>query len=81
MTQHYPLLLDTFSLYVEWETLVSKQACRGKVAHDARYVAAMKTHGVTHIQTFNVSDFTRFPGISILDPSVVAAAIPPDAIP
>jgi predicted nucleic acid-binding protein len=32
----------------------------GVQVHDARLVAAMKTHGVTHILTFNVVDFQRY---------------------
>jgi predicted nucleic acid-binding protein len=71
---YYPLLLDLPTLYAEWETLVATHACVGKPAHDARYVAAMRTHGLTHILTFNGPDFQRFPGITVLDPHVVAAS-------
>ncbi|MCG6133823.1 MAG: hypothetical protein MET45_04030 [Nostoc sp. LLA-1] len=28
--------------------------------HDARLVAVMCVHGLTHILTFNISDFTRY---------------------
>jgi predicted nucleic acid-binding protein len=45
----------------------------GKNAHDARIVAAMVVHGLTHLLSFNLADFTRFPGIAVLDPTVVAA--------
>jgi len=70
----FPLLNDSPNLCAEWRTLVEAHACHGKVAHDARYVAAMKTHGIAHILTFNVADFARFPGITVLDPHVVAAS-------
>jgi len=72
----FPLLNDHPTLFTEWEAIVAVVACHGKIAHDARYVAAMRTHGLTHLLTFNVSDFTRFSGITLLDPNVVAAAGP-----
>ena len=72
----FPLLNDTPDLFSEWRSLVLAHDCKGKVAHDARMVAAMRTHALTHILTFNVNDFARFPGITVLDPSAVAAAIP-----
>jgi predicted nucleic acid-binding protein len=43
----------------------------GKNAHDTRLVAAMLVHGVTHLLTFNVTDFSRFPGLTVLDPATV----------
>ena len=71
-----PLLPDPPALFNEWRALVTAYACHGKVAHDARYVAALRAHGLTHLLTFNVADFTRFPGITVLDPAVVATAPP-----
>lgn len=63
--------------------MVAAYACQGKVAHDARYVAAMRAHGLTHLLTFNGADFARFPGITVLDPHTVAtsASTGPSAIP
>jgi predicted nucleic acid-binding protein len=72
----FPLLNDLPTLFSEWQAIVAVVMCHGKIAHDARYVAAMRTHGLTHLLTFNVSDFTRFSGITILDPHVVAASTP-----
>src|SRR5436190_1389335 len=40
----FPILDDKPTLFAEWEGIVSFVACHGKVAHDARYVAAMRTH-------------------------------------
>ena len=39
---------------------------------DARLVAAMRTHGITRLLTFNGADFARFPGVSVLDPATIA---------
>ncbi len=69
----FPLLNDKPILFTEWEAIVSVFACQGKAAHDARYVAAMRTHGLTHLLTFNVSDFTRYSGITLLDPNTIAS--------
>jgi predicted nucleic acid-binding protein len=66
-----PVLLD------EWEALVAAHACSGRVSFDARLVAAMRTHGVTRILTFNGADFARFPGIVVLDPATHAASTSP----
>ena len=43
----------------------------GVQVHDARLVAAMVSHGVRHILTFNTADFNRYApeGIIAVDPS------------
>jgi hypothetical protein len=71
----FPLLADPPALFAEWRILVISHACHGKVAHDARYVAALRALGLTHLLSFNVADFARFPGITVLDPAAVS--IPP----
>jgi len=73
----FPVLEDKPTLFSEWQTLVVAHQCHGKVAHDARYVAAMRTHGLTHILSFNVPEFARYPGITVLDPTAVAASALP----
>jgi predicted nucleic acid-binding protein len=67
----FPLLSDSPTLFAEWRMLVVGYGCHGKVAHDARYVAAMRALGLTHLLTFNVADFARFAGITVLDPAAV----------
>jgi len=54
---------------VEWERLVLQYDVKGKNAYDARLVASMNNHGVSTILTFNVSDFARYTGITVLDPN------------
>jgi predicted nucleic acid-binding protein len=56
----FPILPDTPAIYTEWRRLVVTYSVSGVQVHDARLVAAMKTHGVTHILTFNVVDFQRY---------------------
>jgi hypothetical protein len=45
----------------------------GVQVHDARLVAAMKIHRVSHILTFNTDDFVRYApeGITAVDPATV----------
>src|SRR6266496_4209489 len=56
----FTVLYDSEAVYREWLRLVSVYSIRGVSVHDARLVAAMRIHGLTHILTFNVSDFTRY---------------------
>ncbi len=36
--------------------------------HDARLVAVMNVFGLTHLLTFNVTDFKRYPAIEATHP-------------
>ncbi len=65
-------LPDSDAVYAEWRRLVLAHQVFGKTAHDARLVAAMLVHGITHILTFNIPDFARYPNIVVLDPISVA---------
>jgi predicted nucleic acid-binding protein len=64
----FRLLPDLPTLFSEWETIVGTHACHGRVSFDARLVAAMRTHGVSRLLTFNAADFQRFAGVIVLDP-------------
>jgi predicted nucleic acid-binding protein len=72
----YPIFEDESGVFDLWRIAVRRARVLGKQAHDARLVAAMLRHGVTHLLTFNVADFARFTDISALDPHN-AAAFPP----
>lgn len=65
------LLLDTPAIYQEWERLVMTYGVIGVNVHDARLVAAMGVHGLTHILTFNTSDFARYFEITAVHPTAV----------
>ena len=67
----FRLLRDERAIYALWEQLVSSIEVHGKQAHDARLAAAMQRHSITHILTFNTSDFARYPGITALSPGHV----------
>ena len=75
----FEIVPDVGPIFETWRELVAKYAVTGKKAHDARLVAAMIRHGVTHLLTFNGQDFTRFVEISILAPADAQAFPPADA--
>jgi predicted nucleic acid-binding protein len=62
------LLPDTLAIYSEWERLVLTYGVRGVNVHDARLVAAMVVHGLTHILTFNTKDFARYAEVTAVHP-------------
>ncbi len=68
----FRFLRDERGIYDPWRDLVRTQRVQGKSAHDARLVAAMQRHGITHILMFNVADFRAYPSITVIDPLVVA---------
>lgn len=65
------LLPDTPAILPQWEELVAAHDVKGKSTYDARLVAAMKVHNITHIMTFNGQDFRRYSGITVLMPEAV----------
>ena len=56
-----------------WQAIAEKHSIRGKQAHDARLVAIMLAHNVTHILTLNPVDFARYPEITTVTPQDVAS--------
>jgi len=69
----FPLLLDAEAIYQEWERLVITYAVRGVNVHDAKLVAAMLVHGLTHILTFDISDFARYSEITVVNPREIVS--------
>lgn len=52
-----------------WRKIASEYAVRGRQAHDARIAALMLGHNVTHILTFNTTDFARYSAITAVSPT------------
>jgi predicted nucleic acid-binding protein len=67
----FKLQPDTPAIFTEWEKLVIQYQVIGKPTHDARLVAGMIAHNLTHILTFNTDDFKRFSSITAVDPASV----------
>ncbi len=67
----FPMLPDLSNVYTVWRRLVVQYGVSGKEVHDARLVAAMMTHNVKRILTFNTADFIRYAaeGITAVNPA------------
>ncbi|MGL4512670.1 MAG: type II toxin-antitoxin system VapC family toxin [Lacipirellulaceae bacterium] len=63
----FTLFRDERGVFALWRELARQHDAKGKSAHDTRLVAAMNRHRLTHLLTFNVTDFRRYPGIEVLD--------------
>ena len=65
--------VDNPTVYSEWRQLVLNHKVSGVQVHDARLVAMMKAHDITHILTFNTSNFSRYAqiGITAVHPTAV----------
>lgn len=67
----FAILPDTADILPEWEQLVVKHQVLGKQVYDARLVAAMRVHNLTHLLTFNIDDFKRFAVITAVNPQTI----------
>jgi hypothetical protein len=67
----FKLLRDERVIFETWQQLVLHHGVGGKSAHDARLVAAMLRHRVTHLLTFNAADFVRYSEINVVEPQDV----------
>ena len=67
----FPIIDDLTAIYPEWERLVFTYSVKGVQVHYAKLVAAMCVHDLTHILTFNVDDFSRYPEIIAVHPATV----------
>lgn len=71
--QQFGLLAEHPGQYAIWRNLLVIHQVQGRQVHDARLAAMMLAHGVTHILTLNGADFTRYPGLAVLDPAAVGS--------
>ena len=60
---HFILKPEDETIFENWESLVSIYKVSGKTSHDARIVAAMQTHSIENLLTFNTPDFKRYSNI------------------
>jgi predicted nucleic acid-binding protein len=62
---------DSQNLYPVWRRLITSRSVMGAKVHDARIVAWMMTHAISHIVTLNVPDFARYPEIDAVTPEAL----------
>jgi predicted nucleic acid-binding protein len=67
----FRLLPSTPEVLEAWQRIVVTHEILGKQTHDAHLVAIMQVHSVQSVLTFNVSHFTRFPNITVLNPAQI----------
>ena len=70
----FPLLDDTPGVFTHWRDLVTTHRVIGRRVHDARLVAVMLAHQITHLLTFNRDDFRQFGEIVVVEPAEVVPA-------
>lgn len=68
LLSRFTLLRDERGIFAHWYDLVVQNAVHGKLAHDARLVAAMQRHRLKRLLTFNQPDFARFSAIRPMSP-------------
>lgn len=71
MRRFFVILPENADVQPEWERLVARHSVSGKKVHDVRLVATMNVHRVSRILTFNTGDFSRYPGLTVIDPSAM----------
>lgn len=67
----FTLRLDVPTIHPTWESIVKRHQVAGKQVHDARLVAAMLTHAIDNLLTFNIAHFRRFNEIKLIDPRLL----------
>lgn len=73
--RHLTFLPDTLQVRAYWRRLVVVNRVEGVRAHDARLVASMLAHDLTHILTFNVDDFRAFGQVTVVHPQDVMGQV------
>lgn len=55
--------------YAIWRIILISHQIIGLAAHDARLIATMQSHGISHLLTLNGRDFQRYSGITVCAPN------------
>lgn len=64
----FRLVPDSPSIHEQWKQLVTDYGVGGASVHDARLVATMNFHHISHVMTLNSRDFIRYPHITVFTP-------------
>ena len=65
----FTLLPDNELIHPAWRDLVVSHSVSGVQVHDARLVAAMRVHHISHLLTLNRADFLRYHDITVVHPA------------
>jgi predicted nucleic acid-binding protein len=66
--RNFALLPDSLATFEEWRRLLVAYTVTGIAVHDAKLVASMHVHRLTHLVTFNDGDFKRYKTIVAVKP-------------
>ena len=62
------MIEESPQIFPNWLDLVTTGKVMGKRTHDARLIAVMLAGGITHLLTFNPSDFAVTSSITVVRP-------------
>jgi predicted nucleic acid-binding protein len=68
----FPLLPDIAAIYPQWCSLIDAHDVTGRQVYDARLVAGILAHGITHLLTLNPAHFRRFSEVTVVEPAELA---------
>ncbi|OLP18574.1 twitching motility protein PilT [Leptolyngbya sp. 'hensonii'] len=75
LLDRFPFLEESPQIFPNWLNLVTNNRVMGKRTHDARIIAAMLANGITHLLTFNPSDFAGISSITIIHPQDLSSSV------
>ena len=62
---------ESGAVFDKWKEVVGRYGVCGVKVHDARLAAVMLVNGLSHVLTFNISDFSRFSEIAAVHPGAL----------
>ncbi|MCL1467622.1 type II toxin-antitoxin system VapC family toxin [Argonema galeatum] len=68
LLNRFPLLEEYPQIFPNWLDLVTTNKVMGKRTHDVRLIAVMLANKITHLLTFNPSDFAVKSSITVVRP-------------
>ncbi|NJK49339.1 PIN domain-containing protein [Candidatus Gracilibacteria bacterium] len=68
LLDRFPLLEESSQIFPNWLNLVTNNKVIGKRTHDTRIIAAAIANRITHLLTFNPSDFTGLSNVVVTHP-------------
>jgi predicted nucleic acid-binding protein len=71
VARNMTLLRENEAVFPTWLRLMKTHEVRGIQVHDAHLAAVLEVHNVSHLLTFNGSDFKRFPNVIAVHPQEV----------
>jgi predicted nucleic acid-binding protein len=70
------VLTEADTAYTRWKNLLTHHGVSGLQVYDARIVAVMGSHNISHLVSFNIVDFQRYNGIAAATPQTILATLP-----